>query len=71
MEQIYCLTRNESPVIASSDINKLKDKQKFLLELIADDDDITVIDRNESKITYHNGIRYVTDEFEIVQLELL
>lgn len=71
MEQIYCLTCNRVPVIASSDINKLKDKQKFLLELIADDEDITVIDRNESKITYHTGISYVTDEFEIVQLELL
>lgn len=71
MEQIYCLTRNGFPVIASSDINKLKDKQKFLLEMIADDDDITVIDRNESKITYHTGISYVTDEFEIVQLEVL
>ena len=71
MERIYCVTCNNHPVITSYDVEKLKDKQKFLLALLADDDTINVISKTENSITYHTGTHYETDEFEIVKLEIL
>ena len=71
MNKIYCLTCNNNPVITSHDVERLKERQKFLLNTIAEDNTIKVLHRDENAITYHTGISYETDEFEIVELEII
>lgn len=71
MNEIYCLTCNHVPIVTSYDVNKLKEKQKFLIDCIDKDDTLTILFKNENEITYHTGIHYENDEYEIVKLEIL
>ena len=69
--KIYCLTCNHFPLYTSFDIEKLKDKQKFLIDTIVQDESLTIIRKTESEIVYHTGIHYETDKYEICELEIL
>lgn len=69
--KIYCLTCNNIPIYTSFDVEKLKDKQKFLIYSILQNSSLYIIRKTESEIVYHTGIHYETNKYEICELEIL
>lgn len=71
MKDIFCLTRNNRPIVASFDKEKLVKAMAECIENTFNDDELKVLDKTENTIAYHTGISYHTDRYEIEKVELI
>ena len=71
MKDIFCLTCNNHPIAVSFDKEKLVKAINKCIEDTFNDDVLEIINKTENAITYHTGISYNTDRYEIENIELI
>jgi len=65
------LTCNNIPVCISDNVDSLINRKNEIIDRIKNDDAFQILDVEEDSISYHTGITYVTDVFEINNIEVL
>lgn len=65
------LTCNNSPICVSDNIDLLMKKKDEIIDKLKNDDTLTILIVEENSITYHTGISYITDYFQIDDIEVL
>jgi hypothetical protein len=65
------LTCNNIPVCISDNVDSLINRKNEIIDRIKNDDAFQILHVEEDSISYHTGITYVTDVFEINNIEVL
>jgi len=65
------LTCNNIPVCISDNVDSLINRKNEIIDRIKNDDSFQILHVEEDSISYHTGITYVTDVFEINNIEVL
>lgn len=71
MEKIFCLTCNDRPIAVSEEREKLVNLMEESKKLILNSDEFEVLFVKDNTIEYHDGISYLTNRYEIIEIEKL
>lgn len=68
---MYVLMCNQFPFAVSENKNTLEEKRTSLMEELANDENIEILNRTEKIISYHDGISYIDDEYNIFEVPII
>jgi hypothetical protein len=68
---MYVLMCNQFPFAVSENKNILEEKRAFLIERLANDENLEILNRTEKTISYHDGISYIDDEYNIFEVPVI
>lgn len=71
MFNVYILTVNDIPIVGSISKESLEKYKKEMIQRTLNDDSLKILNHNEDEISYYTGIRYITDTYEITQLDII
>ena len=68
---IYVLTCNGHPMYASYQKEKLQNKIEECIDHTLASDNFTIVHRDENSVTYHTGITYVDEVYDITPIDVI
>lgn len=68
---MYVLMCNRFPFAVSENKNILEEKRASLIERLANDEHLEILNRTEKTVSYHDGISYIEDEYNIFEVPVI
>jgi hypothetical protein len=62
---------NRFPFAISKNKNTLEEKRASVIEELANDENIQILNRTEKTVSYHDGISYIDDEYNIFEVPVI
>ena len=65
------LTCNNIPICVSDSIDLLIKRKDELIDKLKNDDTLVILSIRENSVTYHKGMSYISDYYQIEDIEVL